>query len=154
MIVNWVSVGGRRVLKSCPCDHVVILMGFAEVSRGSAAVCNPNSPHPFAQYKYHWIATRSSCYRGPKPQNSPKWSGESAKGVLANCRKGLPRVSCTSATLFCTSASLFCTSLTGFWSTYAKTPFAPSPSHFGNFEVSGLCSRHFGSQPLDRKPYH
>ena len=28
----------------------------------------------------------------------------------------------------------------------AKTPFAPSPNHLGNFEVSGLCSRHFGSQ--------
>ena len=29
----------------------------------------------------------------------------------------------------------------------AKTPFAPSPNHFGSFEVSGLCSRHSGSRP-------
>ena len=56
-----------------------------------------------------------------------------AKGVLANCRKGLPRVSCTSAALFCTSATLSCTSLTGFWPTYTETPFAPSPNHVGEF---------------------
>ena len=79
------------------------------------------------------VATPSACYRGRKPQNCPKWLGEGAKGVLARWRKGLPRVSCTTATLFCTSATLFCTSATGFWSTYAKTPFAPSDNHFGQF---------------------
>ena len=28
------------------------------------------------------VATRSACYRGPKPQDCPKWLGEGAKGVL------------------------------------------------------------------------
>ena len=94
----------------------------------------------FSQSCTQGLATRSACYRGPKLQNSPKWLGEGAKGVLANCRKGLPRASCTSATLFCTSATLFCTSLTGFLSTYTKTPlltcfhasFCPFPPLFGH----------------------
>ena len=61
------------------------------------------------------------------------------RGVLANCRKGLPRVSCTSATLFCTSATLVCTSLTGFWSMCTKHLLHPLLTTLGNFEVSGLC---------------
>ena len=69
-------------------------------------------------------------YRSPKTPNCPKWLGEGAKDVLTSWRKGLPRVSCTSAALFCTSATLFCTNATGFWSTCAKASFAPSPNDF------------------------
>ena len=87
---------------------------------------------------------------GPKPQKCPKWLGAGAKGVLTSWRDGLPRVSCTSATLFRTSANLSCTSATGFWSTCTKTPCAPSPNHF--FEVSDPCSRHSGSQKSTPDP--
>ena len=80
--------------------------------------------------------TRSACYRGPKPQKCPKWSGEGAKGVLTSWRDSLPRAS-TSATLICTSATS-CTSATGLWSTCTKTPFAPSPNYFGHFRGFGL----------------
>ena len=47
-------------------------------------------------------------------RNCPKWLDEGAKGALTSWRDGLPRVSCTSATLFCTSAALSCTRATGF----------------------------------------
>ena len=67
------------------------------------------------------------------PHNCPKWLREGAEGVLASWRKGLPRLSCTTTTLFGTNATLFCTSATGLWSPYTKTPFAPSPNHFGQF---------------------
>ena len=77
--------------------------------------------------------TRSACYRGPKPHKCPKWLGEGAKVVLTSWSDGLLRVFRTSATLFCTSATLSCTSATGFSSTCTKTPFAPSPNHFGHF---------------------
>ena len=40
--------------------------------------------------------------------------------------------------LVCTSATLSCTNLTGFWSTCTKTPFAPSPNHFGAFWGFGV----------------
>ena len=56
------------------------------------------------------IATPSACYRGPKRQKCPKWLGEGAKGALDPGSKGLPRVCCTTQTLFCTGATLFCTS--------------------------------------------
>ena len=78
--------------------------------------CPSISPTIFRPF----VATSSTCHRGPKPQNCPKWSGEGAKVVLANCRKGLPK------------SVLFCTNLTGFWPTLSK-PFAPSPNHFGQF---------------------
>ena len=73
----------------------------------------------------------------PETSNCPKWLGEGAKGVLGTCRNSLPRVSCTSATLFCTRATLFCTSATGFLPTCTKTPFAPSLKHFGQFRGIG-----------------
>ena len=69
------------------------------------------------------LETRTACYRGPKPQHCPKWLGEGAKGVLTSRRDGLPRVSCTSATLVCTSATLSCTSATGFWAHVQENTF-------------------------------
>ena len=70
------------------------------------------------------------------------WLREGAKGVLASWRKGLPRVSCTIATLFCTSAAGF------------QNPDAPKPlwhpllttKSLDNLEDSGLCARQIGSQ--------
>ena len=77
-----------------------------------------------------WPLLNKDLVWAPKPQNCPKWLGEGAKGLLASWRNGLPRVSCTNATLFCTSATLFCTS-------HTHTPMdllhPPSPSHFGQF---------------------
>ena len=105
---------------------------------------NPKFEFPV---RFSRIGAWSACYRGPKAQTCPKWSGEGAKGVLTGWRDGLPGVSCTSATLFCTSATLSCTSATGFWSTYAKTPFAPPLlTTLGAFEVSDPCSRPSRSQ--------
>ena len=82
----------------------------------------------------------------PETSKLPKVVKRGCKRCLARWRKGLPRVSCTTATLFCNSATLFCTSPTDFWSTCTKTPSAPSPNHFCYLEVSGLCSKHFRSQ--------
>ena len=65
---------------------------------------------------------------------------------MTSWSNGLPRVSCTSATLFCTNATLSCTNATGFWSTYTNRPCAPSPNHLGNLEVLGPCSKHLGMQ--------
>ena len=55
------------------------------------------------------VETWSACYRSPKP----KWLGEGAKALLTSWGDGLPRVSCTNATLFRTSATLSCTSAAG-----------------------------------------
>ena len=67
--------------------------------------------------------------------------------VLSPARNGLPRVSCTIATLFCTSATLFCASEAGLWPTCTKHLLHPLLTTLGNFEISGPCSRHLGSQP-------
>ena len=85
-----------------------------------------------------WNKARSACYRGPKPQKCPKWLGEGAKGFFDELERCPPRVSCTNATLSCTSATLSWTSATGFWSSCTKTPFAPSPNHYGH---SLSCSK-------------
>ena len=82
-----------------------------------------------------WLATPSACYTGPKPLSCRKWLGEGAKGVLTSRKNGLPRVSCTSATLL--------------RSTYTKHLTHPLLATLGNFEVSGPCSRHLGSQTLE-----
>ena len=91
------------------------------------------TPRPPQNNRKFSIATPGACYRGPKPQKCPKWLGEGAKGVLDLGSKGLPRVSCTTKTLFCTGATLFCTSARGHWRSGPKRPFAPSPNHFGHF---------------------
>ena len=49
------------------------------------------------------IATRSACYRGPKPKTS-QVVRSGCKGVLASWGNGLPRVSCTNATQPCFEA--------------------------------------------------
>ena len=78
------------------------------------------TPARFTEYQQ----PQSASYRGRKSQHCPKRLGEGARGVWTSWRKGLPRVSCTSATLFCTSS-------TGFWSIYTKTTYASSPNDFG-----------------------
>ena len=87
------------------------------------------------------FATPSACYRRPKPQNWPKWLGEGAKGVLAIWRKASPK------SLFHQCNGVFCTSATGSWSTYTKTPFAPSPNL-----VTLVFS--YSPPPPDSSPHH
>ena len=67
-----------------------------------------NSSLPKNQKIHPRMAAPSACYRSPKPQNWPKWSGVGAKGVSTVWNNGPPGVSCTIATLFCPSATLFC----------------------------------------------
>ena len=63
-----------------------------------------------------------------------------AKSLLHWCKRGLP---------WCKTGLHWCKRLLGgLFLQVPKTPFAPSPYHFGQFEVSGLCSRHSGSQIL------
>ena len=89
------------------------------------------------------LATRSDCHRGPKPQAHPKWLEEGAKRVLASWRNGLPRVSCTIASLSCTNAAHI----------HQKTPFAPSPNQFRPIlrfrtTVAGTRGRKLATYPL------
>ena len=110
------------------------------------AVNSKNQHHDDSQTTLSYnFETPSGCYRGRKPQNCPKWLGAGAKGVLASWREGLPRVSCTRATLFCTSATLFRTSATGLGPHTPKHLLHPLLTTLGNFEVSGICSRHFAN---------
>ena len=77
---------------------------------------------------------------GPETSNCPKWLVEGARGVLTNCTKDLPRVSCTAATRF----------------SPVQPSFAPVQQAFGshtlttlsNFRVSHPCSKHSGLQSL------
>ena len=50
--------------------------------------------------------------------------------LLGPGSKGLPRVFCTTQTLFCTGATPFRTSARGLLLAGSQRPFAPSPNHF------------------------
>ena len=84
----------------------------------------------------------------PKPQKCPKWLGEGAKGVLMSWRDGLPRVSCTSATLICTSATEVHQCSRRLVHMRQKHLLHPLLTTLGTFGVSDPCSRHSGSQRL------
>ena len=60
-----------------------------------------------------------------------------------------PKACSTGAKEGCTGAQQGCTGARDSWQ-LAKTPFAPSPNHFGDFP--GLCSRHSGWQ-TNNGPY-
>ena len=74
------------------------------------------------------LATQRFCYRGPKPQKCPKWLGEGAKGAKVPLH--------------------WCKRLLGdLCSLGPKHLLHPLLTTLGTFEVSGPCSRTFGSQP-------
>ena len=73
----------------------------------------------------------------PKPQKCPKVVRRGCKGVLDPRSKGLPRVFCTTQTLFGTTATLFCTSARGLWHPWPKDLLRPLLTTFGNFQFSG-----------------
>ena len=75
----------------------------------------------------------SVCYRGPKPQKCPKWLGEGAKGLLGQGRQRplalvQKRVAPVQNRVLVVQKTLGRPLLPG-----SKTPFAPSPIHFGHF---------------------
>ena len=79
------------------------------------------------------FATQRFCYRGPKPQKCPKWLGEGAKGVLGQGRQRplalvQKRVAPVQNRILVVQKTLGRPLLPG-----SKTPFAPSPNHFGHF---------------------
>ena len=84
----------------------------------------------------HYInsfVTQRFCYRGPKPQNCPKWLGEGAKGLLGQGRQrplalAQKRVAPVQNRVLVVQKTLGRPLLPG-----SKTPFAPSPNHFGHF---------------------
>ena len=73
------------------------------------------------------------CYGGPKPQKSPRWLGEGAKGLLGQGRQSplalvQKRVAPVQNRALVVQKTLGRPLLPG-----SKTPFAPSPNHFGHF---------------------
>ena len=66
--------------------------------------------------------------------------------------KGLPRVFCTTQTLFCTGATPFRTSARGLLLVGSKRPFAPSPNHFRELSLFGQFPRSAASQFLPSFP--
>ena len=79
------------------------------------------------------IVTRSSCYSSAKPQNCPKWLGESAKGGLCMSTKSqLQR---------CKKELHWCKRLLGdHLSNWSKHLLHPRLTTLSIFEVSGSCS--------------
>ena len=74
-----------------------------------------------------------ACYKGPKPQKCPKWLGEGAKGLLGPGRQSplalvQKRVEPVPNRVWVVQKTLGRPLLPG-----SKTPFAPSPNHFGHF---------------------
>ena len=85
----------------------------------------------------HLVCTLLKC---PKRESLQKWLGEGAKvflTLLGPGSKGLPRVFCTTQTLFCTAATPFRTSARGLLLAGSKRPFAPSPNHFRELSLFG-----------------
>ena len=68
--------------------------------------------------------------------------------------KGLPRVFCTTQTLFCTGASPFRTSARGLWLAGSKRPFAPSPNHLRELSLFGQFPRSAASQSSSPHPLY
>ena len=81
--------------------------------------------------------------------NSPKWLGEGAKGVLVYVGQKPVRLVQKEG---CTGAKQGCTGARDSWETLSATGqntfLHPLLTILQNYEVSGLCSRHSGSQSL------
>ena len=75
-----------------------------------------------------------------------KLSGEGAKGVLVYVDQKPAALVQKRVALVQNRAAMVQETLGRPFLQVAKTPFAPSPNHLGNLQVSGLCSRHLGSQ--------
>ena len=76
----------------------------------------------------------------PKRESLQKWLGRVQKvflTLLGPGSKGLPRLFCTTQTLFCTGATPFRTSARGLLLAGSKRSFAPSPNHFRELSLSG-----------------
>ena len=91
------------------------------------------------------FATPSACYRAPKSQNFPKWLGEGAKGVLVYADQKPVRLVQERVALLQNRVALVQETLGRPFLQLAKTPFAPSPNHFGEFWGVGALYRHLGS---------
>ena len=92
------------------------------------------------------LATQRFCYRGPKPQKCPKCLGEGAKGLLGQgCQRPLAlvqkRVAPVHHRVLVVQKTLGRHLLPGFLNL-----LHPLLTTLGTFEVSGPCSRTFGSQ--------
>ena len=95
------------------------------------------------------IAAQSACYIGPELQNCPRWLEEGAKGVLVYMDQ--KTVALVRGLHWCKTALHWCKRLLGghlFSRQRKKNLLHLLLTTLGNFEVSGLCSRHSGSQGL------
>ena len=91
------------------------------VDKGNNGVLRSSPPPP---EKKTVIATPSACYRGLKPRNCPKSLGEGATCVLVYVDQ--KRVA-----LVQNRVALVQETLGRPFLQLVKTPFAPSPNHFG-----------------------
>ena len=66
--------------------------------------------------------------------------------LLGPGSKGLPRIFCTTQTLFCTSAAPFRSSARGLLLVGSKRPFAPSPNNFREPSLFGQFPRSAASE--------
>ena len=87
------------------------------------------------KYTHHptCFATQSACYRGPIPQNCPKCLGEGAKGVSVYVDQKPVALVQKRVALVQKRVALVQETLGRLFLQVAKTPFAPSPNHFGQF---------------------
>ena len=90
------------------------------------------------------FGTPSACYRGPKPQ-LPKVVRRGCKRCLYVDQKPAALVR-ERVTLVQNGDALVQETLGRSFLQLAKTPLNPLLTTLGSFEVSGLCSRHSGSQ--------
>ena len=90
---------------------------------------------------------KTTCFRQGSKRPFSKTTGSATLMVRRRCKrsvltllgpggKGLPRVFCTTQTLFCTGATPFRTSARRLLLMGSKRPFAPSPSNFRDFHFS------------------
>ena len=93
------------------------------------------------------VATPSACYSGPKPPNSQKWLGEGAKGVFEPREQRSPEsLLHHPKPCFAPVQLSFAPMQEAFGALGPKDLLHPLLTTFGNFEVSGRCSRTFESQ--------
>ena len=100
------------------------------------------------------LAIPGACYRGPKPQKCPKSLGEGAKGLLGPWRQSLlalvqKRVAPVQNGVWVVQKTLGRPLLLG-----SKTPFAPSPNHFGHFRGFGPLEQALGVASQDNTLRH
>ena len=101
-----------------------------------------------------FLETQSACYRGPKPQQCPKWLGEGAKGVLAHGPKNLWHWY-KRGLHWCKTGLHWCKTLSqDLFSSWSKHLLHPLLTTLGTLEVSDPCSRHSGSQDVSARVAH